>query len=243
MSTLPHPGGEIARRALEFFWVCDTSGSMGGAKIEALNFAIRDAWQPLLDAARSNPQADVFVRVACFDDDARWVVGERTPLGEFAFAPLRVTPRSFSAMGAALQLVAAAMRADSFPKLYYPPVVALVTDGFATDHDPALPTFAAGLSELLGTEAGHSALRVAIAIGSDTTGADEERLRQFNANPKIPLLHARDAEELAGFVRMASTAAVGASASPAARASDAVLFAGEAPAAPAGTATWEDAQP
>ena len=55
------PGGELAKRPLQFIWLVDCSGSMQGKKIESVNFAIRECIKPMRDVADENPNAQVFV--------------------------------------------------------------------------------------------------------------------------------------------------------------------------------------
>lgn len=210
--TIPvrRPGGAIASRPLDFIWVCDTSGSMAGAKIARLNFAINDALGPMREAADENPQAKVFVRAMSFDDDARWVIEERTPLAEFGWTALQAE-RGFTAMGAALSLAAKALSSPSFPEQSWPPVIVLVTDGFPTDDIPGQPNFASGLQELLAVPAGRHATRLAIGIGDE---ADLNVLRAFIADTSIEPLQAKTAGELVHYIRWASSASIRRSSAP-----------------------------
>jgi uncharacterized protein YegL len=212
-TTIPRrPGGAIASRPLDFIWLCDTSGSMAGMKIESLNFAIADALPAMRDAAADYPQAKIFVRAVQFDNDARWVVGERTPVEEFRWQPLRVTERGLTEMGAALALVAHELRSPPFPEAYWPPVLVLVTDGYPTDDTPGLPTFEDGLRAVMAEPAGRAAIRLGIAIGDE---AKHETLARFIDNPKVPVLQARTAGELVNYIKVVSTASIGRSTAPA----------------------------
>ena len=62
------PGGELAKRPLQFIWLVDCSGSMKGNKIEQVNFAIRECIKPMQEVADENPNAQVFVRAIKFSD-------------------------------------------------------------------------------------------------------------------------------------------------------------------------------
>ena len=204
------PGGAIATRPLDFIWICDTSGSMSGVKIERLNFAIADAIGPMREASEDNPQAKIFVRAVAFDDTARWIVSERTPLDQFSWTPLRVD-KGLTAMGHALSLVARELQTPPFPEYYWPPVLVLVTDGFPTNNVPGLPNFFDGLQELMNTQAGRHASRLAIGIGDE---ADLNVLRQFIGNASIPPLQAKTAGELHEYIRWTSSSSIRRSTTP-----------------------------
>jgi uncharacterized protein YegL len=204
------PGGAIASRPLDFFWLCDTSGSMAGAKIERLNFAIEDAIPAMREATADHPQASVFVRVVQFDDDARWLIEKRTPVEQFHWKKLQVQ-RGLTAMGSALALVASQLRTPPFPAMYWPPVIVLISDGHPTDKTPGVPDFDEGLRALMAEPAGRHAIRIGIAIGDD---ADISTLTRFIGNPAIPPLQAKTAGDLVQFIRWTSTASIARSSSP-----------------------------
>ena len=77
------PGGEMATRPLHFFWIADCSGSMKGAKIQTLNFAIKDALPEMVRVADENPNAQVMVRAIKFSNGAAWHVTNATPVADF----------------------------------------------------------------------------------------------------------------------------------------------------------------
>jgi uncharacterized protein YegL len=75
-----------------------------------------------------------------------------------------------------------------------PPVLILVSDGGPTDDWAPL------LDELLASRRGVTALRVAIAIGTDRTPDAEEVLAAFSS-PEIGVLRAEQAEEIPGLLQ------------------------------------------
>lgn len=71
MSTaVPVPGGTIARRPLQFFWLADHSGSKAGKKIATLNPAIREALPEVRKAVAAHPEVEILMRAIKFSDAA-----------------------------------------------------------------------------------------------------------------------------------------------------------------------------
>ena len=192
MSALP--GGPLSSRPLHFIWILDTSGSMTGERIQSLNYAIKEAIPSLRDTARGNPNAEVLVRAVTFSSGARWHVAAPTPVVDFTWSD--VSAEGVTDMGTALSLVAAQM---SLPPHSLPPVLVLVSDGWATDN------FDAGLQRLLDEPWGKRSIRLAIAIGRD---ADLEVLTSFIGSPRLAPLEANNSATLVDYVKWASTAVV-----------------------------------
>ena len=82
------PGGELAKRPLQFIWLVDCSGSMQGKKIESVNFAIRECIKPMQVVADDNPNAQVLVRAIKFSDGAQWHVAQPTDIHDFRWTDL-----------------------------------------------------------------------------------------------------------------------------------------------------------
>ena len=200
------PGGALATRPLQFFWIVDCSGSMQGKKIEALNFAIREAIPAMQEVARENPNAQVLMRAIRFSDNAQWHAAQPTDVGDFKWTDL--TADGVTAMGQALTLAAEALKMENMPPRGLPPVLVLISDGQPTDN------FEKGLAKLMAEPWGVKAVRVAIAIGDD---ADEAVLQKFIGNVEIKPLRADNARDLAKKIRWASTVPLKAASNPASR--------------------------
>jgi uncharacterized protein YegL len=200
---MPFPDVKLARRPLHFIFVCDCSGSMQAqGKMESLNQAIRQALPAMADVAHANPEASVLVRVVSFASQARWHIGEPTPAAEVVgrWQDLAVEVQGLTAMGAALRLVAEALRSPPMEPRALPPVLVLISDGAPTDD------YSEGLRVLLQEPWARKAVRLAIAIGHD---ADHDELQRFIGADQAqrPLL-ANDARTLARYMRWASTAVI-----------------------------------
>jgi uncharacterized protein YegL len=189
------PGGQMAKRPLHFIWLVDCSGSMDtDGKIQALNHAVREAIPEMVDAARSEPHAQVYLRVLAFSDGARWMVSQPTRVEEFAWNDL--TAGGVTDLGAALGMTAEVLAVPPMEQRALPPVLVLISDGQPTDD------FQRGLDRLLAEPWGQKAVRVAIAIGRD---ADHDVLARFIGNSEIKPLQAGSPEQLVRYVRWAST--------------------------------------
>jgi uncharacterized protein YegL len=183
----------VAARPLEFIWVLDTSGSMRGSKIQALNFAIRDSIPAMKEVASNNPNAQIFMRILRFSDDASWI-GSRCLLDSFSWQDL--STGGGTNLGDALDKLNIALDVKSMPQRGLPPVIVLISDGHPADG------WKRKLSDFLVLPWGKHAVRIAISIGDD---ADDDMLSKFVNNPEIPVLKANSATDLKKYIRWVST--------------------------------------
>lgn len=198
------PGGELATRPLHFIWICDCSGSMGiDAKIQELNFGIREAIPEMQTTADENPNAQVLVRAIRFSSGAQWHISQPTPVEDFKWEDL--TAEGLTAMGKALSMVADQLKIPPMTERALPPVLVLVSDGQPTDD------FHSGLKALMDQPWGMKAVRMAIAIGGD---ADLDVLQEFIGHPEIKPLQAGNPEALARHIKWVSTAVLKSASSP-----------------------------
>ncbi len=204
------PGGELAKRPLQFFWLCDTSGSMAGPKIQTLNYAMREALPAMKEEAAKNPGVSVQVRVITFDSDARWHIATPTDIESFTWTDL--TERGQTAMGEAIDLLSEALDIKNMPERGLPPVAVLLSDGQPNGR----VSFDAALERLVRLPWGAKLVRIAIAIGDD---ADLNVLQQFiGMDPRErPPLIAKNATDLVKLVKWASTVPLAAASRPSSR--------------------------
>jgi uncharacterized protein YegL len=183
---------------------------MAGDKIQQLNFAIKEAIQPMQDTASGNPSAQVLVRAVTFSSGARWHMATPTPVADFKWAD--VSAGGLTDMGKALTLVAEQLRIPPMTDRALPPVLMMVSDGQPTDD------FGSGLKTLMAERWARKAVRLAIAVGRD---ADRNVLSKFMGNPELQPLQANNAPDLVNYIRWASTSVLQAASSPASQAAGA----------------------
>lgn len=198
------PGGKLAGRPLHFIWIADCSYSMAGEKIKSLNEAIRESLPHMRKVAEDNPNAEVLIRAIKFSSGAEWHVGMPTAIDQFQWDDLSV--ETSTDLGAALSLLADALKIPPMDTRALPPVLVLLSDGMPTDD------YKAGLNKLMSEPWGKRSVRIAIAIGSD---ADLDVLKKFIANPELEPLVAKNSPQLVKAIRWASTAVLQAASSPA----------------------------
>jgi uncharacterized protein YegL len=220
----------MASRPVHFFWILDTSYSMGvNGKIGELNFAIREALPEMRSVANDNPAASLMVRALTFSTTARWQQPTSTPVEDFHWQDIQ--PDGTTNLGEALKLVARELEMPPMPERALKPVLALISDGQPTDD------WRAGMKAIDATPWGKRAVRVAIAIGED---ADRSVLKEFLANPELQPFDANSPKQLAAAIRWASTVAVKAASTPVAASDAKTLGAGYAPYAPPVVASADD---
>lgn len=194
----------MASRPLHFIWIADCSGSMvTDGKIQALNFAIKEAIIPMRDVADENVNAQVLVRALKFSTGAQWHISQPTPVENFEWTDLAAD--GTTDMGKALSMVADQLKMPPMSARALPPVLVLISDGQPTDD------FAKGLQDLMNEPWGKKAVRMAVAIGED---ANSEVLQKFIGNTELQPLHANNPEALVRQIRWLSTAVLKAASSP-----------------------------
>lgn len=185
-------------RRLPIYLLLDTSGSMSGEPIVAVQTGV----QMLVSSLRQDPQAleTAYLSVITFDASARQVV-PLTELGAFQEPTLQATGTTF--MGAALKLVAECADREirkSTPEMKgdWKPLVFLMTDGMPTDD------FASGLAAFKKNKWG-------IVVACGTPDADMSNLKQITET--VIMLRDSDPGTLKAFFKWVSSSIAKASAS------------------------------
>lgn len=162
----------IVKRQMVLFFVVDTSGSMQGTKIGAVNEAIEEVLPVLPEVGGS----DVDLKVACltFSSGCQWIYP--TPLAAESFKWNRLQADGVTDLGEACRELSEKMSRHEFlsaPSASVAPVIFLMSDGEPTDD------FESGLNKLKQNRWFKYAIKVAVAIGDD---ANKETLAKFTGN-------------------------------------------------------------
>lgn len=174
-------------RPLPVLLLLDTSGSMAGTKIAALNAALKELTQDL--GGSTTPQGEVHLGVITFNSRVDVVA----PVPARLCVPSEHVAGGCTAMGAAIEAARALLEdRERMSSRAYTPTLVLVSDGQPTD--AAKPA----INALLASERGKRATRLALAIGDD---ADVDMLKQFVANPEIPVFRANETARIRDFFR------------------------------------------
>lgn len=166
---------EITRKMCPVIFLLDTSGSMDGEPIGAVNEALKNVLPELISMNNSNPDNEIKVAIMTFDYDAKWKIGENELI-----APEEVQrywkdldANGYTSMGAAFKALNAKLSiSHGFMKRAsgsVAPVLFLLSDGEPTDD------YKSGLQELQKNNWYKIAVRVAVGYG----GFNEQILREF----------------------------------------------------------------
>lgn len=180
----------------------DTSGSMSGSKITALNTAVR---KMLGTFRKAELESEVLVSIITFGAEVKRAF-PFTPVSQVQFEDLGAyggTP-----LGVALRMAKAMLEdRDETPSRIYRPTVVLVSDGQPTD------SWEKPLEEFISGGRSSKCDRMAMGIGAD---ADKNVLARFIQGTDEPLFEAESAEDIVNFfkkVTMSVTQTVGGSVS------------------------------
>ncbi|MDR1895016.1 MAG: VWA domain-containing protein [Spirochaetales bacterium] len=162
----------IPRKTMVLFFLLDTSGSMGGSKIGAVNTAIEEVIPDLRELSASNADALVKAAVLEFSSDVRWITPEG-PVDVENFKWQYLDAGGNTSMGGAFRELADKLSTKAFMKEAtgsFAPAFFLLSDGEPTDD------FAGGLAELKNNNWFKHGIKAAVAIGED---ANKTRLAEF----------------------------------------------------------------
>jgi uncharacterized protein YegL len=162
----------IVKRQMVLFFVVDTSGSMQGTKIGAVNTAIREVLPELKDAGGSY----IDLKVACltFSSGCKWMYS--TPIASDSFQWTNVDADGVTDLGSACRELNDKLSKNGFlkaPSGSLAPVIFLLSDGEPTDD------FESGINLLQQNNWFKHGIKVAVAIGDD---AKKDVLAKFTGN-------------------------------------------------------------
>lgn len=127
---------ESPRKELHVFYVLDTSGSMEGAKISALNHAMEECTEALKSLAKNNGDAKLKVAVMEFNSGCKWITSNGPEDLEEDFEYEYLEAGGLTDIGAALKELNSKLSRHAFLNSMtgaLMPVIIFMTDGYATD--------------------------------------------------------------------------------------------------------------
>lgn len=86
---LPSDTEKISRKLLPIIYVLDTSGSMEGSRIAAVNAAMNETMEVLKDVSQKNPRAELKIGVLQFSTGPQWVTNELVFMEDFYWNDLK----------------------------------------------------------------------------------------------------------------------------------------------------------
>ena len=161
----------VPRRTMTLFFVIDTSGSMEGNKIGAVNDAVVNVLPMLDEISQTNPDAEIKVAALEFSSGTKWLYNEPKLASEFVWQDVRAG--GLTSLGAACAELSSKLSRSGYMQAAsgsFAPAIILLSDGGPTDD------FQSGLAKLKANNWFKAAIKVAIAIGDD---ADKDVLKEF----------------------------------------------------------------
>lgn len=165
----------VPRRTMTLFFLIDTSGSMEGNKIGAVNDAVVNVLPMLNAISETNPDAEIKVAALEFSNGVNWLYDEPKLAKDFIWQD--VAASGLTSLGAACSELASKLsRSGGFMQSAsgsFAPAIILLSDGGPTDD------YNTGLAKLKANNWFKSAIKIAIAIGDD---ADKDVLKDFTGS-------------------------------------------------------------
>lgn len=190
---------EIPRKVMTLFYLVDTSGSMSGAKIGALNTAVRETLPILEEISKTNSDAKIKIAVLEFSSRCEWMYPNPSDVDTFEWRDLQAG--GLTSLGEAYDNLSQKLSHSHGFMMEatgsFAPVIILLSDGAPTDH----PEHA--LEKLRSNNWFKVATKIAIAIGDD---AIKSTLIDFTGNQEA-VLTVHNVDELKKIIRMVSITA------------------------------------
>lgn len=190
---------EIPRKVLTLFYLVDTSGSMIGAKMGALNTAVRETLPIIEEISRNNSDSKIKIAVLEFSSGCEWMYPEPKEIENFEWIDLEAG--GLTSLGEAYENLSQKLSQNhGFMQEAtgsFAPVILLLSDGVPTDDAEH------GLQKLKANKWFNVATKVAIAIGNETR---TQALINFTGNEEA-VLTVHTIDELKKIIRMVSVTA------------------------------------
>lgn len=189
------------RKIMTLFYVVDTSGSMYGEKIGAVNSAMEEAIAvDLPEISSANDDAEIRIAIMQFASGCSWITPASGPIGIGDVIWNDLQSGGLTDLGAACQELDKKLSRNAFLESQtgaYAPVILLMSDGGPTDN------WEKGLQQLKQNNWFKHAIKIAIAIGDD---ADKSVLTAFTGTPES-VIPVNDKHTLKALIRKVSVRA------------------------------------
>lgn len=190
---------EMPRKVMTLFYLVDTSGSMQGAKIGALNTAVRETLPIIKAISENNSDSQIKIAVLEFSSGCEWMYGTPTDIETFEWRDLQAG--GLTSLGEAYDNLSQKLSYSHGFMMQatgsFAPVIILLSDGVPTD-DPEH-----ALMKLRANNWFKAATKIAIAIGDD---CEKSTLIDFTGNEEA-VLTVHNVDELKKIIRMVSVTA------------------------------------
>jgi len=160
---------EISRKLLPIIYVLDTSGSMEGSRIAAVNAAMNETMEVLKDVSQKNPTAQLKIAVLQFSSGPQWVTDELVFMEDFYWNDLKAG--GLTDFGSALNELNNKLSRKQFlisEVGFKAPVIIFMSDGEPTDD------YESALNKIKSNNKWFkTATKIAIAVGDDPGSTED----------------------------------------------------------------------
>ena len=190
---------EIPRRTMVLFFVIDTSGSMDGSKIGAVNAAIEEVIPAIMEVSDENADAEIKIAALEFSSGTRWITANGpVPAEQFRWNYLEAA--GVTDFGDACKSLNEKLSTKAFMKEAtgsFAPAIFLLSDGEPTDD------WEEALAQLKQNNWFKAGVKVAVAIGDD---ANKDVLKEFTGTMEA-VLETHNAATLKKMIKFVSVRA------------------------------------
>jgi uncharacterized protein YegL len=190
---------EIPRRTMVLFFIIDTSGSMDGNKIGAVNVAIEEVIPAIREVSDENADAQIKIAALEFSSGARWITANG-PVEAEQFRWNYLDASGVTDFGAACKTLNDKLSTKAFMQEAtgsFAPAIFLLSDGEPTDEWHSV------LALLKQNNWFKAGVKVAIAIGDD---ANKDMLKEFTGSMEA-VLETHNAATLKKMIKFVSVRA------------------------------------
>ncbi|MDE6024282.1 MAG: VWA domain-containing protein [Lachnospiraceae bacterium] len=204
--TIGDIAGSIIKRAMVVFFIIDISGSMKGARIGAVNDAIRNLLPELKKREASNTNAEIRIAIMEFSSNANWRTLTPQPIKNFVYDDITYVSGGTN-FGNAFKALNEKLSRKAFLNASagsYTPLIILLTDGKPSD----IALYPEELDKLRHNSWFQYATKAGIAIEEGALSPEcKQVLLEFTGNAKN-VLEAKDTNVLSKQIELVTLTGV-----------------------------------